>query len=730
VVPYPFFPAGIQELVYLATGAGVEVAVLFGIRRHGLRPTTPWYLIAAAYGCYVVGDALSYVDLTQAPGVLPWASDLAYLCYYPLVTVALALIMRRHPLGKFAAWLDAAIWTVGAGVLLWKLALEGSQLPAHLGIDWFVAVAYPLMDLVVLLLLVRTVTGMVLDNTALLLLASGLAAQLVADVFFLGDFLGAGYVEGGSLDVGWLVSYVLVIAAGLHPSLARATEVSSHPRSYRLGGWRIPLLLVPALVGPGMLVRWLMTGVDGRDVKDVAVATTAVVVTLVLAALRGSGLIWLANRRAAELQIKVDHDSLTGLASRDGFLRLLAVGLEDATESSPVSVLFLDLDDFKTVNDTQGHEIGDLLLIEVARRLRSAEPGNRAIARFGGDEFAMLVPQDEVDTVVRRVLRWLERPAHLGGRDLELSVSIGSASGHRGVPSAELLRRVDIAMYESKRSRRSWTPYEPRMSEQLCEAVSLRERLAVSLAAGEITPWFQPVVDLTSGTLRGFEALARWMPDGQQPVPSGRWLPLAEDSDLITSVDRVVLRAALDQLGEWRRRYGATDLHMAVNLSGRTLRQPGIEDEILEAVRSAGVPPGRLFLEITEGVQIEDDDVGVRLQRLRSHGIRIALDDFGTGWSSLTYLRRFPVDRLKLDRSVTGELGEAPDACAIPAAVVQLAAALSLDVVAEGVETPGQRDALIALGFTLSQGYLFAPALPAADLDERVASCSTSTVTA
>ncbi|QWZ09871.1 EAL domain-containing protein [Nocardioides panacis] len=430
-----------------------------------------------------------------------------------------------------------------------------------------------------------------------------------------------------------------------------------------------------------------------------AIATTAVVVTLVLAALRGSGLIWLANRRAAELQVKVDHDSLTGLASRDGFLRLLAAGLEEATESSPVSVLFLDLDDFKTVNDTQGHEVGDLLLVDVARRLRSAEPGNRSIARFGGDEFAMLVPQDDVDAVVSRVLRSLERPAHLGGRDLALSVSIGSASGHCGMPSAELLRRVDIAMYESKRSRRSWTPYEPRMSEQLCEAVSLRERLAIGLAAGEVIPWFQPVVDLTTGTLHGFEALARWMPDGQQPVPSGRWLPLAEDSDLITVVDRAVLRAALDQLGDWRRRYGAAGLHLAVNLSGRTLRQPGIEDEILEEVRIAGVPSGSLVLEITEGVQIEDDDVGVRLQRLRSHGIRIALDDFGTGWSSLTYLRRFPVDRLKLDRSFTSELGEAPDAGAIPAAVVQLAAALSLDVVAEGVETRGQRDALIALGF-------------------------------
>ncbi|QWZ09872.1 hypothetical protein KRR39_09155 [Nocardioides panacis] len=264
MVPYPFFPAGIHECVYLATGASVVVAVLHGIRRHGPRPTTPWYLIAAAYACYVVGDALSYVDLSQAPGVLAWASDLAYLAYYPLVTAALVILMRIRKLGRAAAWPDAAIWTVGAGIVLWELVLEGAALPTRVGIDWFTSVAYPVMDLVLLLLVVRTLTGVILENVAYLLLASGLVAQLVADVCFLGDFLGAGYVDGGALDLGWLVSYVLVGAAALHPSLGRSIDVSLEPSSHPLGRWRIPLLLVPAMVGPGMLSSCCSPVLRGR----------------------------------------------------------------------------------------------------------------------------------------------------------------------------------------------------------------------------------------------------------------------------------------------------------------------------------------------------------------------------------------------------------------------------------------------------------------------------------
>jgi EAL domain-containing protein (putative c-di-GMP-specific phosphodiesterase class I) len=218
--------------------------------------------------------------------------------------------------------------------------------------------------------------------------------------------------------------------------------------------------------------------------------------------------------------------------------------------------------------------------------------------------------------------------------------------------------------------------------------------------------------------LHGFEALARWVAPDQLPVaPADRWLPLAEQSELIIAVDRHVLRAAVEQLARWRELFGGDRLTMAVNMSGRTLHQPGIEDEILEQLGQAGVPCDRLVVEITEGVPIQDDEVGTRLQRLRARGVRIALDDFGTGWSSLSYLRRFPVDMLKLDRSFTRELGDGADATAIPAAVVQLAAALQLDVVAEGVETQPQRAALLHLGFERAQGFLYSPALPGTDLD-------------
>jgi EAL domain-containing protein (putative c-di-GMP-specific phosphodiesterase class I) len=259
------------------------------------------------------------------------------------------------------------------------------------------------------------------------------------------------------------------------------------------------------------------------------------------------------------------------------------------------------------------------------------------------------------------------------------------------------------------------------MSQRLVKARDDYERLATGIARGEVAPWFQPVVDLETGALHGFEALARWAgPDQVTASPADQWLPLAEESDLIVAVDLLVMHLAVEQLAHWRNAFGAVDLTMAVNLSGRTLQQPGFEAEILDRLREAKVPCHQLVVEVTEGVQIQDDEVTIRLQRLRGHGVRIALDDFGTGWSSLSYLRRFPVDTLKLDRSFTNDLGTGPDATAIPATVVQLAAALRLDVVAEGVETEKQREALIRLGFKDAQGFLYSPALPAADLDHYV----------
>jgi diguanylate cyclase len=722
VLPYPFLPAVVQGCVYLATGFGAVLALQVGMRLFRPAAPAPWYLLSTAFGFFFLGDLLTFVHL-DAGGMPsgPW-SDLSYLTFYPLTLWALVLLMRRSPDRDAAAWLDSVIWTIGAGVLAWEWLFEGSSLVEQPTVASIITVLYPGMDLVLLLVLLRLVFASIRGNSALLLLAVGLGVQLVTDSVYLADLSGSGYDSGHLLDLGWLFTYTAVAAAALHPSMALSGPGRDRRHEARLGGWRIPLLLVPALTAPVTLALLTLTGSLAVESDDVAVATTATFLVLILAASRGSGLVRLANRRADDLTVRVDHDTLTGLASRYAFARELTDVVDDPTvQADPWSVIFLDLDDFKIINDLQGHLAGDQMLEEVGRRLRAAAPRHAVVARFGGDEFALLVRSTAVEPVVTRILAAIDVPLLLQGREVRFTVSIGSAVATPGMSADELMRCVDVAMYDAKRSGRSWARYDPQMSHQLLSARDDRERLAGGIAQGEVVPWFQPVVHLETGALQGFEALARWVaPDRLPAAPADQWLPLAEQSDLIVAVDRHVMRAAVQQLARWRDLFAADELTMAVNMSGRTLHQPGIEDEVLEQLRQAGVPCDRLVVEITEGIPIQDDEVGIRLQRLRARGVRIALDDFGTGWSSLSYLRRFPVDVLKLDRSFTRELGDAADATAIPAAVVQLAAALHLAVVAEGVETQHQRAALLHLGFDSAQGFLYSPARPGAELDSCV----------
>jgi EAL domain-containing protein (putative c-di-GMP-specific phosphodiesterase class I) len=245
------------------------------------------------------------------------------------------------------------------------------------------------------------------------------------------------------------------------------------------------------------------------------------------------------------------------------------------------------------------------------------------------------------------------------------------------------------------------------MSASLLRRLDLRTQLVLALEREEIIPWFQPIVDLENGRLMGFEALARWSRPGREVEAPGDWIGLAEQTGLVVPIDFSVLEGALRELARWRSLTPeALRLHLAVNVSGRTLQEPGTAARVLALLARTGVPAECLVLEVTEGVLLEDEAVGRRLQHLRAEGVRIALDDFGTGWSSLSYLSRFPVDVLKLDRSFTADLHHGPGGEAVPAAVVQLARALDLQVVAEGIETAEQADRLRTLGAQLGQGYL------------------------
>jgi EAL domain-containing protein (putative c-di-GMP-specific phosphodiesterase class I) len=298
-------------------------------------------------------------------------------------------------------------------------------------------------------------------------------------------------------------------------------------------------------------------------------------------------------------------------------------------------------------------------------------------------------------------------------RLVKASIGVAASDGDR-LSASVLLRNADIAMYATKHAGGGGsTVYRPEMSADLMARLETRRHLGEAVAQGHFASWLQPVVDLASHRLLGFEALARWERPGHPPLAPGSWIEAAEETGLIVPIDELVLRAAARQLVEWSGRIpGADRLDLAVNASGRSLSEPDVADRVLRVLDEEGLHPSRLVLEVTEGVLI-DEAVGLRLQVLRDAGVRIALDDFGTGWSSLTYLRRFPVDVLKLDRSFVSSISGGSGAEAVPAAVLQLAAALGLDVVAEGIETPEQLQVLRRLGCRTAQGFLLGAPGPA-----------------
>ncbi|MDQ3052810.1 MAG: bifunctional diguanylate cyclase/phosphodiesterase [Actinomycetota bacterium] len=728
---YPFVAATGKDAIYLLSSASVLVALWWGVRTYQPADRSPWLLLMAGFGCFFLGDATSIVldHTVGAAKPFPSLADVAYLLFYPLVYVAIGRFLSSTGHPDRAAWVDASIWTTGVAVVLWEPLFQPYIVADGVSaLSSIAGMVYPLLDLGLLLMVLRMLAGRLSVYPAYLLLTAGLVSLVAVDLAFNVREAQNVYVTGEFTDAGWLLLNLMVGLAALHPSMIRLTQLRT--RAAGPGGRRrLQALLVPALFAPALMLYQLLSGPPLGGISDGLFAAAATAALLALVVARGRGLLTLAEHRAEllsdrtdaleaallareratqDLRRQVDHDTLTGLASRDRFVDTLDSELAawNAGGSRP-SIAFLDLNDFKTVNDTLGHDAGDLVLVEVADRLRSALPADHLIARFGGDEFAVLIHGDP-EVAAQQLLFMLRPPLLLHGHELRPEVSIGvTTAAGLTYSSGDMLREADVAMYTAKRRGGGWARYQSGMSAVLLEQLDLRSGLVRALAEGEIEPWFQPVVDLGSGRLLGFEALARWCRPGHPAVGPGEWLTRAEETGLVSAIDRAVLCAAVTQLAAWRGDSSCEDLELSVNLSGRTLQQPGIEDEVLEALRGANVPPDRLILEVTELVLIKDAQVGERLQRLRAAGVRIALDDFGTGWSSLSYLGRFPVDLIKLDRSFTAELGRSPAAEAIPAAIVHLARGLSIQAVAEGVETHDQLQRLSRLGFRVGQGYLF-----------------------
>jgi diguanylate cyclase (GGDEF)-like protein/PAS domain S-box-containing protein len=430
------------------------------------------------------------------------------------------------------------------------------------------------------------------------------------------------------------------------------------------------------------------------------------------------------GRKVRQLEVQAFRDPLTGLANRALFLdRLEHALLRAARTFDQVGVLFLDLDDFKTVNDGLGHAAGDALLKVVAERVRYHLRPEDTVARLGGDEFAVLlenVPDREAARVTAyRLLEALRPAVHLAGVRVSTTASIGVVVGESGV--GDLLRDADVAMYQAKAAGKGQVViFEPAMREAAIARLEIDRDLRLALARGDLFLAYQPIVDVSSGAIVGAEALARWRHATRGVLPPGAFMSVAEETGLIVPIGRELLREACRQARAWQES-GLRPLPVSVNLSPRQLVDPDLVADVTAALRDAELEARWLTLEITEDVLMANlDRAALLLHSLRDTGVRIAIDDFGTGYSSLSYVKTLPIDVLKVDRAFVSVLGDRGPRDAVAETLFRLGSLLGIDTVAEGVETVEQLAAVRAFGATQAQGFLFAKPMSPEDLVRRI----------
>ncbi|MBI5784329.1 MAG: EAL domain-containing protein [Rhodocyclales bacterium] len=446
-----------------------------------------------------------------------------------------------------------------------------------------------------------------------------------------------------------------------------------------------------------------------------------------------NGLLDQQEEHRRQLQYLAYHDVLTGLPNqllvKDRLVQAIAFA---GRSGNRVALLFLDLDNFKTINDSLGHPVGDALLRAVSERLVGCIRDTDTVARQGGDEFLVILSDvqssDDIAALAEKLLERLTVPFQIEGHDLSTSASIGIAIHPDDSRDFDtLLKKADTALYEAKAAgRNAYRFFTERMNVEASEYLQVRSGLRRAIENREFELHYQPQIDLATGALVGVEALIRWQHPQQGWIPPARFIPVAEDSGLIVAIGEWVLREACRQLAEWRSS-GLPELTVAVNLSGVQFKRGMVERSVMAALQEFDLPARLLELELTESILIKDtESVLATVRRLKDIGVRLSIDDFGTGYSSLSYLKRFNVDKLKIDQSFVRDFTSDPDDAAIVRAIIQMARSLNLRTIAEGVETAHVRDQLAAFNCDEAQGYYFARPMPAADFERFVAARASS----
>jgi diguanylate cyclase (GGDEF)-like protein len=706
------FGAGPAAIAYLAMplAAAVSAAGILHMTRHASLERLGrrfWRFMLVAFTCLSAGYGLLAVEAFRDVNALPTMPiPAAVLVAIGFLTAMWA--MARVPLGisnsgeRWRQWLDRAIAFLGCSTVLFHFGLApmftakdpwSTQAMVLIGMSFVMAVGG--------ITKVSYIRGGPVDQGALRMGAmTGLVGAGVALLSVAGGYSSAVPAQ----------AMVMPLAPVLGALAARRQWGSTGVQPRRANTW-LPYLAVAAVDVPLVAVIFGKLTWTDQLVIVAAVVVTGLVTVRQFVAFRENARL-LREKRASEerLQHEVSHDGLTGLANRALFRERLAVQLA----AGDTTVLLIDLDDFKTVNDSLGHDVGDCLLIAVAEVLRAETGADGLPVRLGGDEFAVLVtaPTALGETIAQRILDAVGGP--ISEHQLLAHASIGIATGAAGTSLDRLLRDADVAMYAAKqRGKANWVRYHDGMEQPVSTHAQLGGELRRALDAGEFAVFYQPIMVLATGRVVGVEALVRWLHPTRGVVAPGEFIPAAEGTGLIVPLGRFVLLEACRQAAMWLAEFGPEVLQkIAPNVSARQLHDPDFVSDVRAVLAETALPAERLVLELTESAVLRGPQVSRALHELHGCGVRMALDDFGTGESSLSLLRSFPASIVKLDKSfVDGiELDEPGSAAAdarqaVARAVQQLAGALGLDTVAEGIENQEQADRLMRLGYTLGQGY-------------------------
>ena len=772
-----FVPEGdlkiiLSDILFILLNSFSVLALFFAAfhtKKISMKLSRAWFTIAMAQIAFVIGDIVWFVfEAIYQIEPFPSIADFFYLIYYPILLFGI-FFFPREKTSRFDTtkkWLESLIVLLSAILFFWVFLIEPltSDVQKESFLVQFLTLAYPVGDIVLFSALLILIYNYPKGKTqaAIIFIIGSILIQIVTDIVFSYQSLTDSYISAGGWDCGWVFGYLLLGIAGVvqtkadqvsrknslwgvfqeFPIAQHIEKISANlpyffvffsytllvffiteknPANYLfmilINGAIIFLVLARqhiVIVENWKLNKELRSAFDELKNNSLRLQQTNV-------ELRHE----IVERKRIENQLAFDalHDSLTQLPNRTLLLDRLnhALEISKRNRNCNFSVLFVDLDQFKNVNDTLGHNVGDELLINFSDRIGTCIRKSDTFARLGGDEFAILLENhlghNQAVEIADRIQNALQDPYKMDGQNFFITASIGIVDDiNDDYDSAEaILRDADIAMYRAKElGRARYEVFSTPLRAEMLSRIKLESQMRTALKNSEFILHYQPIYELVHKRLIGFEALLRWNHPQLGLLMPADFLSIAENSGLIIDIGDWVLFEACRQMKEWRDRYpNFLDLSINVNLSGKQFMHHDLMDKIVHVLQETELPPKALHLEITETVMIENQDIAATLfNKLHKLGVELQIDDFGSGYSSIGYLQRFPVDTIKIDGSFIRELEKNYKGAQIVNTMVKMACDLGMDIIAEGIETHSQLDRLIDMACDYGQGFYLSYPLP------------------